>query len=77
MMGLTVIFVWALIRGNERGDKVAKKQQKVITLIWLLASAGHKSCIIKQRLKERWLKQWEEERKGRWFLQSSNESGKN
>lgn len=43
MMGRIVIFVWALIRGNERGDKVAKRQQKVITLIWLLASAGHKS----------------------------------
>ena len=31
--------------------------------------------IVKQKLKEKWLKQWEEERKGRWFYRVQRKVG--
>ena len=70
MMGLTVIFLWVPahigIKGNEMADKVAKEatNNNHIVLAVCFSKTEIKSIISCQSLKERWQKQWEEEKKG-------------
>ena len=69
MMCLTVHFLWVPahigVKGNEMADKVAKEATKNndIDIVVSLSKTEIKSRI----RQERWKKQWEEERKGRWF----------
>ncbi|XP_037536736.1 uncharacterized protein LOC119413748 [Nematolebias whitei] len=72
MMGLTVTFLWIPahigIRGNEMADKAAKEATKHNSVeIEVKFSRAEIKSITKQRMREKWQKQWEEERKGRWF----------
>ena len=57
-------------------DNVAKEATKnsCIDLV-VSCSKTEINSIIKQRLKERWQKQWEEERKGRWFYRVQRKVG--
>lgn len=71
MMGISVIMVWIPahigIKGNKLADKCAKEATKGNNIdITVPFSKTEVKTIIKCKLKERWQKQWEEERKGRW-----------
>ncbi len=72
MMGFKVIFLWVLaahigIRGKGMAVKIAMESTKRSKIdLKVNISTTEIKGIIKQRLKERQQKQWEEERKGTW-----------
>ena len=80
MMGITVVFVWVPahigVRGNEVVDKVAKEATKCEEIeLRINISKMEGKNIIKRKMKEKWQKRWEEERKGRWFYKIQRKVG--
>lgn len=56
--------------------KKAKEATKYTTVDLLINfSKTEMRDIVKQRIKEKWQKQWDEERKGRWFYRVQNKVG--
>ena len=79
MMGLSIILVWIPvhigIKGNELADKCAKEATKRNHIdITVPFSESEIKTTIKYKLKERWQKQWEEERKRKVVIQNSKKS---
>lgn len=78
MMGMTVVFVWVPahvgVRGNEMADRAAKEAAKS-SCSKVEVNISKTESIIKKRLKERWQKEWEEDRKGRWFFRVQSKVG--
>ncbi|XP_037531102.1 uncharacterized protein LOC119408373 [Nematolebias whitei] len=79
MMGLTVIFLWTPahigIRGNEAADRAAKAATKDQINFTISISKSEVRTIVKQKLKGKWQKQWEEEHKGRWYYRIQRQVG--
>ncbi|XP_027861616.1 uncharacterized protein LOC114137195 [Xiphophorus couchianus] len=79
-MGLLVIFTWIPshigIRGNELADKYAKQASKYSDIDILVPFSREEiKSIIKQKVKERWQRQWEEDRTGRWLYSIQRKVG--
>uniref|UniRef100_A0A3B5Q0T1 Reverse transcriptase domain-containing protein n=1 Tax=Xiphophorus maculatus TaxID=8083 RepID=A0A3B5Q0T1_XIPMA len=79
-MGLLVIFTWIPshigLRGNELADKYAKLASKYSDIDILVPFSREEiKSIIKQKVKERWQRQWEEDRTGRWLYSIQRKVG--
>lgn len=72
MMGLETVLVWVPahigVRGNERADKCTKKAREKGKIDMTVAFSKRQiKSIVKHKMKQRWQKQWEEEKTGRWY----------
>ncbi|XP_053089092.1 uncharacterized protein LOC113540370 [Pangasianodon hypophthalmus] len=81
MMGICVAFCWIPahvgVKGNELADEYAKEATKKVDIdMQIKYGKSEMKCLIKQHVKNRWQKFWEEERTGRWFYSIQRIVGK-
>lgn len=80
MMGLAVVFLWVPahcgVWANEQADRVAKEAVRhgVVDMAVSVGQAEIRS-MVRQGMRARWQKQWEEERKGRWLYKIQRRVG--
>lgn len=80
MLGLMINLLWVpghyVLKGNEMADRTAKKAVRNSLVDFVVKfSKTEIKYLITQPMKDKWKKQWEKAKKGRWFYKIQQKTG--